>query len=36
MEDLIDDVKIDGKHSFQDGVASINEAKDLWGGQDLH
>ena len=31
MEDLINDVKIDGKHSFQDGVAPINEAKDLWG-----
>jgi len=31
MEDLIEDVKIDGKHSFQNGVASINEAKDLWG-----
>lgn len=31
MEDLIDDVKIDGKHSFQDGVSPIIEAKKLWG-----
>jgi len=31
MEDLINDVKIDGKHSFQDGVASIFDAKKLYG-----
>ncbi len=31
MEDLIKDVKIDGKHSFQDGVSSVIEAKKLWG-----
>lgn len=31
MEDLINDVKIDGKHSFQDGVSPIIEAKKLWG-----
>lgn len=31
MDDLIDDVRIDGKHSFQDGVSSIIEAKKLWG-----
>jgi len=31
MDDLIDDVKIDGKHSFQDEVTPITEAKRLWG-----
>lgn len=31
MDDLIDDVKIDGKHSFQDKVAPVTEAKKLWG-----
>jgi len=31
MDDLIDDVGIDAKHSFQDGVSSINEAKERWG-----
>jgi uroporphyrinogen decarboxylase len=43
MEDLIEDVKIDGKHSFQDGVAPITEAKKLYGdricllgGVDVH
>ncbi len=33
MEDFINYVKIDGKHSFQDGVASIVDAKKSWGNQ---
>ena len=43
MEDLLEDVKIDGKHSFQDGVAPVIEAKKLYGericllgGVDVH
>ncbi len=31
MEDLIDNVKIDAKHSFQDNVLSIIEYKKRWG-----
>lgn len=31
MEDLISDVKIDGKHSFQDAVTPVAQAKKLWG-----
>jgi uroporphyrinogen decarboxylase len=31
MDDLIDDVKIDGKHSFQDNVMPIWEYKEKWG-----
>ena len=31
MDDLIDDVGIDAKHSFQDGVSPINKAKECWG-----
>lgn len=31
MEDLIADVKIDGKHSFMEGVAPIEEYKKLYG-----
>ena len=31
MEDLIEDVKIDGKHSFQDGVAPVIEWKKRYG-----
>ena len=31
MDDLIDDVKIDGKHSFQDNILPITEAKKIWG-----
>jgi uroporphyrinogen decarboxylase len=31
MEDFIDDVKIDAKHSFQDNVLSIIEYKKRWG-----
>jgi len=33
MEDFINYVKIDGKHSFQDGVSSIIDAKKNWGKQ---
>jgi uroporphyrinogen decarboxylase len=43
MDDLIDDVGIDGKHSFQDNVLSAAEAKKRWGdricilgGVDMH
>lgn len=31
MDDLIDDVGIDAKHSFQDGVSPVSEAKEFWG-----
>ena len=31
MDDLIDVVKIDGKHSFQDNVVPVTEAKKRWG-----
>jgi uroporphyrinogen decarboxylase len=33
MDDLIDGVGIDAKHSFQDGVSPIGEAKERWGGR---
>ena len=33
MDDLIDDIGIDAKHSFQDGVSPISEAKERWGGR---
>jgi len=43
MEDLITDVKIDGKHSFQDGVAPVIDYKKRYGdriaiigGVDIH
>ncbi len=42
-EDLIEDVKIDGKHSYQDNVLPVTEAKKLYGdricilgGVDVH
>jgi uroporphyrinogen decarboxylase len=31
MEDLIDDVRIDGKHSFMEGVAPVKQAKRRYG-----
>jgi uroporphyrinogen decarboxylase len=31
MEDLIEDVRIDGKHSFEDGIMPVTEAKKLYG-----
>jgi uroporphyrinogen decarboxylase len=31
MPDLVDDVKIDGKHAFQDDVMPIWEYKKIWG-----
>jgi uroporphyrinogen decarboxylase len=31
MDDLIDDVQIDAKHSFEDTIVDIREAKGLWG-----
>lgn len=33
MEDLIDDVKIDAKHSFEDTIESVVEAKKRYGGR---
>ncbi len=43
MDDLLDDVKIDGRHSFQDNVLPVGEAKRLYGdricilgGVDVH
>ena len=43
MDDLIDDVGIDGKHSFQDNVLPASVAKKRWGnricilgGVDMH
>jgi len=33
MEDLIEDVKIDAKHSFQDGVSDVFEAKKTYGNR---
>ena len=31
MDDLIDDVKIDAKHSYEDVITPVEEAKKLWG-----
>jgi uroporphyrinogen decarboxylase len=31
MDDLIEDVKIDGKHSFEDTILDVRDAKTLWG-----
>ena len=31
MNDIIDDVKIDGKHSFEDVIMPVAEAKRRWG-----
>jgi uroporphyrinogen decarboxylase len=31
MEDLIDDVGIDGKHSFEDTIEDVRDAKRVWG-----
>jgi uroporphyrinogen decarboxylase len=31
MDDLIDDVGIDAKHSFEDVITPVTEAKKLWG-----
>lgn len=43
MDDLIEDVQIDGKHSFQDNIMPVTEAKRLYGdkicilgGVDVH
>jgi len=33
MDDLIDDVGIDAKHSFEDVIMPIEECKRLWGGR---
>jgi len=31
MNDLIDEVKIDGKHSYEDTILDVRSAKELWG-----
>lgn len=31
MEDLIEDVKIDGKHSYEDTILDVRQAKARWG-----
>ena len=31
MNDLIDEVKIDGKHSYEDTILDVRSAKKLWG-----
>ena len=31
MEDLIEDVKIDGKHSYEDTILDVREVKAIWG-----
>ncbi len=31
MNDLIDEVKIDGKHSFEDTILDVRSAKGMWG-----
>jgi uroporphyrinogen decarboxylase len=31
MDDLIDDVQIDAKHSFEDTIVDVRQAKALWG-----
>ncbi len=33
MEDLIEDVRIDAKHSYEDSILPVNEAMDLYGGR---
>ena len=33
MGDLIEDVKIDGKHSFEDSIQSVTEAKPIYGAR---
>jgi uroporphyrinogen decarboxylase len=33
MEDLIEDVKIDAKHSYEDSILSVEEALRLYGGR---
>jgi uroporphyrinogen decarboxylase len=33
MDDLIDDVQIDAKHSFEDTIVDVREAKGLWGNR---
>ena len=33
MEDLIGDVRIDGKHSYEDNIQSVTEAKSVYGAR---
>lgn len=33
MDDLIDDVNIDAKHSYEDVIMPVTEAKERWGGR---
>ncbi|NLJ41976.1 MAG: uroporphyrinogen-III decarboxylase-like protein [Clostridiales bacterium] len=33
MEDVIEDMKFDGKHSFEDNILPVEEAYEKWGGR---
>ncbi len=33
MDDIIDDIKYDGKHSFEDSICPVEDAYELWGGR---
>jgi uroporphyrinogen decarboxylase len=33
MEDLLDDVRIDGKHSFEDAIQGVEDAKKFYGNK---
>jgi uroporphyrinogen decarboxylase len=33
MNDIIDDIGYDGKHSFEDGITPVEEAYKLWGSR---
>lgn len=33
MDDIIDDMKYDGKHSFEDAIQPVEEAYDRWGSR---
>jgi len=33
MEDIIEDMKFDGKHSFEDKIEPVEEAYEKWGGR---
>ncbi len=33
MDDIIDEIKYDGKHSYQDNILAVEEAYEKWGGR---
>ena len=33
MEDIIEDIKYDGKHSYEDVILTVEEAYEKWGGR---